>query len=110
MTRTEQIIKTGTLIGTLVLTLGLSGCFTAEEPTPFKCSDKKLGCPPGYKCDPIKGECVDEKTKLDGRWVKIKAGTFKMGSPDGIGTLSAEPCRATNETEHQVTLTNDFEI
>jgi formylglycine-generating enzyme required for sulfatase activity len=37
-------------------------------------------------------------------WITIKAGTFNMGS------LESEPCRITNETRHQVTLTHDFEI
>ena len=42
-----------------------------------------------------------------GKWVTIKAGTFNMGSP------KTEPCREpapTKETQHQVTLTNGFEI
>jgi formylglycine-generating enzyme required for sulfatase activity len=37
-------------------------------------------------------------------WVTIKAGSFSMGSPED------EPCRETNETQHSVTLTHDFEI
>jgi len=43
-------------------------------------------------------------------WVTIKAGIFKMGSPDGTGTQPKELCRQTNETQHQVTLTNNFEV
>ena len=43
-------------------------------------------------------------------WVTIKAGTFLMGSPDGTGSQPKEPCRNTNETQHKVTLTNNFEI
>lgn len=39
-----------------------------------------------------------------GTWVTITAGTFLMGSPE------IDPCHATNETQHQVTLTHDFEI
>ena len=38
------------------------------------------------------------------KWVTIKAGTFQMGSP------STESCRITNETQHKVTLTRNFEI
>jgi len=38
------------------------------------------------------------------KWVTIKAGTFQMGSP------STEKCREADETQHKVTLTNDFEI
>jgi formylglycine-generating enzyme required for sulfatase activity len=39
-----------------------------------------------------------------GSWIPLPAGTFKMGSP------SSESCRATDETQHQVTLTHSFEI
>ena len=42
-----------------------------------------------------------------GYWVTIGAGTFTMGSP---GFPTAEPCRDTDEEQHQVTLSNDFEI
>jgi len=37
-------------------------------------------------------------------WVSVVQGTFTMGSP------SSEPCRLTNESAHQVTLTRGFEI
>ena len=40
------------------------------------------------------------------KWVTIKAGTFQMGSPSS----PAEPCQNTDETQHKVTLTHDFEI
>ena len=39
-----------------------------------------------------------------GTWIKVKAGTFLMGSP------SAENCRNWDETAHTVTLTRNFEI
>jgi formylglycine-generating enzyme required for sulfatase activity len=37
-------------------------------------------------------------------WVAISKGTFSMGSP------ASEPCRGVDEDQHQVTLTNDFEL
>ena len=193
----------------------LSGCYTSEDPTPYKCSQQKKGCPEGFTCDPRKEECVKDGTNLDvsvdgpgedagkdmsadaggdmgedmalldtsmdagkdkalldaaiidqpladqkivpdqvvhdsavpdrpipdvtvpdlpipdlpipdqmvpdqvvpdqgvvvpATWVTIQTGTFQMGSPDGTGTQPKEPCRNTIETQHQVTLTNDFEI
>ena len=39
-----------------------------------------------------------------GGWCTIPAGCFTMGSP------TTEPCRDTNETQHQVTLTHGFEV
>jgi formylglycine-generating enzyme required for sulfatase activity len=39
-----------------------------------------------------------------GDWVRLSAGTFTMGSPP------SEPERQSNETQHTVTLTRDFEI
>ena len=42
-----------------------------------------------------------------GYWVPIKAGKFTMGSPE---LPTPEPCRDSDETEHPVTLSNDFEI
>ena len=55
-----------------------------------------------YRC------CADPayvpETNSYGTWSTIPAGAFKMGSP------SSEKCRATNETQHQVTLTRSFEI
>jgi len=48
---------------------------------------------------------VDGGAPVAGKWVKVTAGTFKMGS------LTGEPCRdSTDETQHDVTLTRDFEI
>lgn len=38
----------------------------------------------------------------------ISAGTFTMGSPDGSGSEPAEPGRYSNETQHQVTLSQSF--
>jgi formylglycine-generating enzyme required for sulfatase activity len=56
--------------------------------------------------------CEDsEKAETDGgggdvpgKWVTVAKGAFSMGSP------AAEPCRSSNETAHQVTLTHSFEI
>lgn len=63
--------------------------------------------------------CNNEKNVLDqsvasdpdqagvsppGTWIPIQAGTFEMGSPSG------EFCREERETQHTVTLTNNFEI
>jgi len=42
------------------------------------------------------------------QWVKIKAGSFKMGSPKT--EVCREPESGTKETEHQVTLTRGFMI
>ncbi len=38
----------------------------------------------------------------------VPAGTFTMGSSDGTGSDPAEPGRWTDETQHQVTLTQSF--
>jgi len=69
MTTTEQMNGTAWLAATLTLALGMAGCFTAEEPDVFKCGKNESGCQAGYKCDPVKGECVPEDTKLDGKVV-----------------------------------------
>jgi formylglycine-generating enzyme required for sulfatase activity len=55
----------------------------------------------------LDGPVVDGPPKLDGpkpAWVPIAKGTFTMGSPLG------EPCRRSDEQQHQVTLTHDFEM
>jgi len=41
---------------------------------------------------------------VSGKWISIKAGTYKMGSPN------SEQCRNYTETQVQVTLTNGFDI
>ena len=221
MTKTTQM-KTSFSLLLAALILTLPGCF-AQEPDVYLCTRAKPGCPDGQKCDFLRGECVPEDAKLDGRvdgkladagkdmaadrgkdmaadkskdmaadmgmdvgadlidgpvpdkaadmaadmgmdvgvdlidgpvpdkaadmaadmgnditvqpdkpaldlpvqdqkstsdqggivpatWVTIKAGTFQMGSPDGTGTQTKEPCRQTDEKQHQVTLTHIFEI
>ena len=50
------------------------------------------------------------RTLVTPKWVTIKAGIFTVGSPDGTGSQTKEPCRSSNETQHKVTLTNNFEI
>ncbi len=52
---------------TLSLALGLSGCFTAEDPGTFKCSKDELDCPDGYECDKFKWECIEKGSKPDGK-------------------------------------------
>jgi formylglycine-generating enzyme required for sulfatase activity len=42
--------------------------------------------------------------RVPGAWVTIKAGTFTMGS------AASSPCHDSTETQHRVTLTNDFQI
>jgi len=71
------------------------------------CADGKT-CKAGTDCasgicqstSPGAATCAAIYTK----WVAIPAGTFMMGSPTN------EPCRYPDETQHQVTLTNSFEI
>lgn len=46
----------------------------------------------------------EAKIGVSGRFVQIKAGTFEMGSP------ADESGRYTDETQHSVTLTKDFEM
>jgi len=53
---------------------------------------------------PLKDAQPDKPTGTTQGFVAIQKGTFTMGSP------TSDPCRKTNETEHQVTLTNRFEI
>jgi formylglycine-generating enzyme required for sulfatase activity len=46
----------------------------------------------------------DQGVPVTPKWVTVKAGTFKMGSP------TSESCRNSDETQHHVTLTHKFEI
>ena len=99
-----------------------AGCATFDTSGCYKCGDNKLngseecdGTAIGSKtcadygylggtlkcsnaCKHDKNSCVNFK------WVTVKAGTFSMGSP------GAEACRQSDEKQHSVTLTNDFEI
>ena len=54
------------------------------------------------------------KDKQGAEWCRIPAGCFVMGSPDGTGAQPKEPCRqppgSGMETQHEVTLTQSFEI
>ena len=63
----RQMNRTAWLTGVLTLALGLTSCFTAEDPEKFKCGNNESECQDGYKCDPVKGVCVPEDTKLDAR-------------------------------------------
>ena len=47
---------------------------------------------------------TDQGSVVPTKWVTIQAGSFQMGSP------STESCRGSDETQHQVTLTHNFEI
>ena len=48
-----------------MLALGITGCFTAENPTTFECSATERGCPDGYTCNPGTWTCVKGSTKQD---------------------------------------------
>ena len=52
----------------------------------------------------------DSGVLIPGTWNTIQPGTFQMGSPDGSGPQSKEPCRSSKETPHQVKLTGKFEM
>ena len=65
-------------------------------------------CPTGYADTDGDGTLCDHITPAG--FARIPAGTFTMGSPDGSGDVDAELGRGFDETEHQVTLTNDFYI
>ena len=67
--RERQMNRKGWVVATvaLVMAMALPGCFTAEPPDVFKCGNNASGCQEGHKCDPIKGVCVPEDTRLDGR-------------------------------------------
>jgi len=76
-----------------------------------KASDCLSGVCTGGKClkgcshQPVGKSC--QKDAAGAEWCSIPGGCFKMGSPSG------EKCRepsSPKETEHQVTLTRDFEI
>jgi len=102
----------GTLSCKKDCTLDTSAC--------YKCGDNLIN--PGEECDgtDLAGKsCASlgfaggtlkcsSACKLTGcvtqGYVAIPAGTFSMGSP------ATEPCRNTNETQHEVVLTHDFEI
>jgi len=47
---------------------------------------------------------TDVKVGVPGTWISIKAGTFFMGSP------KTEKCRSSDEAQHKVILTHNFEI
>jgi formylglycine-generating enzyme required for sulfatase activity len=49
-------------------------------------------------------KCVFDTSKCVHDEISVSGGTFTMGSPE------SENCRQTTETEHQVTLTHDFEM
>ena len=67
MTRAKQMKRFAWLAGALFLTLGLSACYTAEDPATYNCSDKERDCPDGYTCAPDTWTCVKDGTQLDSR-------------------------------------------
>ena len=59
---------------------------------------------PDTGVSPDAGGCVTPSVpaKCTGGWCEVPAGCFLMGSP------TSDPCHASNETQHQVTLTHSF--
>ena len=113
----SQGYLSGTLKCTSSCSLDLSGCVSCSDSvkngneTDVDCGGGTCPkCASGKKCvaasDCSSGMCsggVCQSTTPSG-WTTIKAGTFKMGSPTG------EKCRGSDETQHQVTLSNNFMI
>jgi formylglycine-generating enzyme required for sulfatase activity len=68
--------------------------------------------PPGYRNSGLGfriARTLDPPPVNEG-FAHIRGGTFSMGSPDGTGVDPLEPGRESDETQHEVTLTNDFEM
>ncbi len=96
--------KCGVEAGT-ILSCGQTGEWSITE-----------NCPPGDTCvetAAYHAECASGHSSF----IPIQAGTFWMGSPDGVdcpegypGECINEPGRGGDETLHEVTLTYDFEI
>jgi len=58
----------------------------------------------GGASDTLSLEARPDAWRPPGSWLALEAGTFSMGSP------VTEPCRTTDEMQHQVTLSTRFEI
>ncbi|HPM77117.1 MAG TPA: formylglycine-generating enzyme family protein, partial [bacterium] len=59
---------------------------------------------PGNPCDSLREYCSEDDGECLDEFAAIPHGTFTMGSPEG------ELGRQGDETQHSVTLTNDFEM
>ena len=88
-----------TLLLLVVLLAPLSCSLVVNRRT--ECDPNDDRCPPGSRCGGDR-VCVAAGSPED--WILVHAGTFTMGSPPG------EAGRDDDETQHEVTLTRDFEI
>jgi len=82
-------------------------CICLPECGGRDCGDDGCGGSCG-QCD--EGECLTQQgvCLLPG-WILIPGGEFSMGSPDGTGETSAEPCRQDDEGPlHQITITSSL--
>jgi formylglycine-generating enzyme required for sulfatase activity len=82
------------------LVVALAGC-SSDTPPPLPTDARyDRSSADGRTLDARQDQTIPVTPKM----LPIKAGVFFMGSP------TTEPCRGTNETRHQVTLTHNFEI
>ena len=73
--------RTARLTAAFILALGLSGCFTAEDPSTFKCTKDELDCPDGY----------DGRLRVGGPFV---ATLLDVAHPDALFYELGAPPRA----------------
>ena len=98
-----RIVFIGVLVGAL---LSSAGCLIEGWDPGYGKRDRDAG---GNitTWDLMPEDEFDMGTLVPSQWIKVKAGTFSMGSP------TTEKCRqpaGVPETQHQVTLSRDFEI